>query len=62
MAETTEVQNDQALQEMFLKAARTTRLGRPSDIAAITAFLLSDDAEWINGQTWFIGGAAHMRQ
>lgn len=62
MAETTEAQNDVALQEMFLKAARTTRLGRPGDIAAITAFLLSDDAEWINGQTWFIGGAAHMRQ
>jgi NAD(P)-dependent dehydrogenase (short-subunit alcohol dehydrogenase family) len=62
MAETTEAQNDVALQEMFLKAARTTRLGRPGDLAAITAFLLSDDAEWINGQTWFIGGAAHMRQ
>jgi NAD(P)-dependent dehydrogenase (short-subunit alcohol dehydrogenase family) len=62
MAETTEAQNDLALQEMFLKAARTTRLGRPADLAAITAFLLSDDAEWINGQTWFIGGAAHMRQ
>ena len=37
---------------MFLMAAKTTRLGRPADLAAITAFLLSDEAEWINGQTW----------
>ncbi|HTR70570.1 MAG TPA: SDR family oxidoreductase [Mycobacteriales bacterium] len=62
MAETTEAQNDLAMQEMFLKAGRTTRLGRPADLAAVTAFLLSEEAEWINGQTWFIGGAAHMRQ
>lgn len=26
----------------------TTRLGRPSDLAAVIAFLLSDDAEWTN--------------
>jgi NAD(P)-dependent dehydrogenase (short-subunit alcohol dehydrogenase family) len=55
-------QNDQALQEMFVAAAKTTRLGGPADIAGITAFLLSDEAEWINGQTWYVGGAAHMRQ
>jgi NAD(P)-dependent dehydrogenase (short-subunit alcohol dehydrogenase family) len=62
MGETQERQNDQQMQQMFVKAARTTRLGRPADLAAITAFLLSDDAEWINGQVWYIGGAAHMRQ
>lgn len=62
MAETTEAQNDLEMQKMFLAAARTTRLGQPADLAAVTAYLLSDDAEWINGQTWFIGGAAHMRQ
>lgn len=62
MGETQERQNDTQLQEMFIAAAKTTRLGRPADLAAITAFLLSDEAEWINGQTWYIGGAAHMRQ
>jgi NAD(P)-dependent dehydrogenase (short-subunit alcohol dehydrogenase family) len=62
MGETQERQNDQQMQQMFVAAARTTRLGRPADLAAVTAFLLSDDAEWINGQTWYIGGAAHMRQ
>lgn len=60
--ETQERQNDQLLQQMFLKAARTTRLGRPADLAAVTAFLLSDEGEWVNGQVWYIGGASHMRQ
>jgi NAD(P)-dependent dehydrogenase (short-subunit alcohol dehydrogenase family) len=40
----------------------TARLGKPADLAAITAFLLSEKAECINGQTWFIGGASHMGQ
>jgi NAD(P)-dependent dehydrogenase (short-subunit alcohol dehydrogenase family) len=62
MGETQERQGDKQMQQMFIAAARTTRLGRPDDLAAITAFLLSDDAEWINGQTWYIGGAAHMSQ
>ncbi|WP_319430920.1 SDR family oxidoreductase [Mycobacterium sp. RTGN5] len=62
MGETQERQNDQQMQEMFLMAAKVTRLGRPSDLAAVAAFLLSDEAEWINGQTWYIGGASHMRQ
>ena len=62
MGETQERHNDQLMQQMFLMAAKVTRLGRPSDLAAVTAFLLSDDAEWINGQTWYIGGASHMSQ
>jgi NAD(P)-dependent dehydrogenase (short-subunit alcohol dehydrogenase family) len=62
MGETVKNQNDLALQEAFLAAARTTRLGEPADLAAVTAFLLSGEAEWINGQVWFIGGGAHLRQ
>jgi NAD(P)-dependent dehydrogenase (short-subunit alcohol dehydrogenase family) len=62
MGETQERQNDTQMQAMFLAVSKTTRLGRPADMAAITAFLLSEEAEWINGQTWFIGGASHMRQ
>ncbi|WP_251082252.1 SDR family NAD(P)-dependent oxidoreductase [Frankia sp. Mgl5] len=61
MGETQEVQNDVALQERFLKEVPTTRLGRPSDLAAVVSFLLSDDAEWINGQVWAIDGGANMR-
>ena len=62
MGETQERHDNEQLQQMFLMAAKTTRLGRPADLAAITVFLLSDESEWINGQTWYIGGASHMRQ
>ena len=62
MGETQKQQNDQQLQQAFLMAARTTRLGNPSDLAAITVFLLSDEAEWINGQVWYIDGGAQLRQ
>lgn len=62
MGETVKNQNDLALQESFLAAARTTRLGEPADLASVVSFLLSDEAEWINGQVWFIGGGAHLRQ
>ncbi|MBB2911291.1 NAD(P)-dependent dehydrogenase (short-subunit alcohol dehydrogenase family) [Streptosporangium becharense] len=53
------------MSEEFLAAGlvgtRSTRLGRPSDLAAVVAFLLSDDAEWINGQTWSIDGGGSLR-
>ncbi|WP_019927533.1 SDR family NAD(P)-dependent oxidoreductase [Nocardia sp. BMG111209] len=61
MGETVQNQNDVALQEAFLTAGRTTRLGVPDDLASVVSFLLSDEAEWINGQVWFIGGGAHLR-
>ncbi|CUU60972.1 NAD(P)-dependent dehydrogenase, short-chain alcohol dehydrogenase family [Parafrankia irregularis] len=61
MGELQERQQDFALQERFLREVPTTRLGRPSDLAAVVAFLLSDDAEWINGQVWAIDGGANMR-
>ncbi|TMR94348.1 hypothetical protein EJK15_34300 [Nonomuraea basaltis] len=32
----------------------------PSDLAAAAAFLLSDDAEWINDQTWSIDGGGAL--
>ncbi|KLO43066.1 oxidoreductase [Mycobacterium nebraskense] len=62
MGETQERQNDIQLQQAFLMFGKTTRLGRPDDLAAITAFLLSDEAEWITGQVWYIGGGSHLRQ
>jgi NAD(P)-dependent dehydrogenase (short-subunit alcohol dehydrogenase family) len=61
MGETQRRQNDVALQEKFLQIVPTTRLGDPADLAAVVAFLLSDDAEWINGQMWAIDGGAHFR-
>lgn len=62
MGETQERQNDLQLQQAFLMFGKTSRLGKPDDVAAITTFLLSDEAEWITGQVWYIGGGSHLRQ
>ncbi|MCP2635237.1 SDR family oxidoreductase [Microbacterium sp. HD4P20] len=37
------------------------RLGEPADVAGPVAFLLSDDAAWITGQTLSIDGGAGIR-
>jgi NAD(P)-dependent dehydrogenase (short-subunit alcohol dehydrogenase family) len=47
--------------ERVLGAVPHTRLGEPADIAAAVAFLLSDDAEWINGQVISVDGGSTMR-
>jgi NAD(P)-dependent dehydrogenase (short-subunit alcohol dehydrogenase family) len=62
MGGTQERQNDLRLQQAFLMFGKTSRLGKPDDLAAITAFLLSEEAEWITGQVWYIGGGSHLRQ
>lgn len=44
-----------------LKAGlRSTRLGVPTDIAGVVAFLLSDDGAWVNGQVWGVNGGAYL--
>ncbi|HEK1766278.1 TPA: 3-oxoacyl-ACP reductase FabG [Pseudomonas putida] len=35
------------------------RIGRPQDIAPAVAFLASDDASWITGETLIVGGGLH---
>ncbi|MEU9337219.1 SDR family oxidoreductase [Streptomyces sp. NPDC048290] len=55
MATTTE-----ELRTQGLSAARSPRLGKPEDIAAMVAFLFSGDAEFINGQSFLIDGGAHL--
>jgi 3-oxoacyl-[acyl-carrier protein] reductase len=32
------------------------RIGQPSDVAPMVAFLASDDASWITGQTFYVSG------
>jgi NAD(P)-dependent dehydrogenase (short-subunit alcohol dehydrogenase family) len=39
----------------------STRLGEPDDIAAMVAFLFSDDSAWINGQVISVDGGATLR-
>jgi NAD(P)-dependent dehydrogenase (short-subunit alcohol dehydrogenase family) len=49
-------------EQLQAAAARnpSARLGEMADIAALTAFLLSDEAGWINGQAIGIDGGASM--
>ena len=47
---------EQPFHDAFLRAAASPRLGRPSDIAAAAAFLLSDDAEFVNGSHLVVDG------
>ncbi len=47
--------------EYALGVGNSPRLGRPDDIAAMVAYLVSDDAEWINGQVLSVDGGASMR-
>lgn len=44
-----------------LKATRSVRLGKPEDIASMVAFLVSDEAEWINGQVISVDGGTLLR-
>lgn len=50
-----------SLLEGTLKGTRSWRLGHPRDIAAMVAFLLSDDGEWVNGQVVSVDGGVTLR-
>lgn len=47
-------------EEAMSSALPAGRLGVPDDIAGPVAFLLSDDAHWITGQTLVVDGGAHI--
>ena len=49
------------LQAAALKRIRGTRVGEPDDIAALVAFLLSEEGAWINGQVVNIDGGTVLR-
>jgi NAD(P)-dependent dehydrogenase (short-subunit alcohol dehydrogenase family) len=44
--------------EQMLKGTRHARLGEPSDIASMVAFVLSDEGAWIQGQSLGVNGGA----
>lgn len=47
--------------ERSLRHARSWRLGRPADIAAMVAHLVSDEGQWINGQVISVDGGTVLR-
>ena len=47
--------------EQMHAAVRSPRLGRPEDIAACVAWLMSPDGEWINGQVISVDGGMTLR-
>jgi NAD(P)-dependent dehydrogenase (short-subunit alcohol dehydrogenase family) len=49
-----------ALREMLASQAPLGRSGAPEEIAAVAAFLASDDASFMTGQTVGVDGGVHM--
>jgi 3-oxoacyl-[acyl-carrier protein] reductase len=45
-------------ERLFANAQPIPRIGRPSDVAGIAAFLCSDDAQWITGINLVVDGGA----
>ena len=43
-----------------LADAHATRLGKPADIASAVAYLVSSDAEWVNGQVLVVDGGRYF--
>jgi NAD(P)-dependent dehydrogenase (short-subunit alcohol dehydrogenase family) len=51
----------EGLQDAVLRVTPSPRLGKPEDVAAMVAFLFSDDGQWINGQVISVDGGGTQR-
>lgn len=49
------------LEAAALRGMRSPRVGHPGDVAAMVAFLMSDEGAWVNGQVINIDGGAVLR-
>lgn len=56
LTEQLEANMSQEMKDWMLKGVSSTRHGAPEDIAGAVTFLLSDDGEWVNGQSWRVNG------
>jgi 3-oxoacyl-[acyl-carrier protein] reductase len=50
----------EAYREAAAAATPVRRVGHPEDIAATAAFLCSDEASFITGQTLYVDGGAKL--
>lgn len=50
----------ESFRQEILALVRSPRLGVPEDVAAMVAFLLSDDGAYVNGQTILVDGGANF--
>ena len=53
---TTPMLRDERMQRMLIRETPVGRWGKPQDVAKLAAFLLSDDASYINGEGIMIDG------
>jgi 3-oxoacyl-[acyl-carrier protein] reductase len=49
-----------AAQEKILSEIPMASLGTPEDVAAAVAYLVSDDARYVTGQTLHVNGGMYM--
>ena len=50
------VSAENAMRTEYEGKAPLGRIGQPKDIATVTAFLASEDASWVTGETWYVSG------
>jgi citronellol/citronellal dehydrogenase len=48
------------LVEMSRQRTLAKRLGTPEEVAELCAYLASDAASFVTGETWYIDGGAHL--
>ena len=46
--------------DKLLAGSKSPRHGEPADIAGVVCYLMSDEAAWVNGQTWHVNGGIHF--
>ncbi len=61
MTEAVEIYLDDKRKQAIERATPFNRLGEPDDIAALVAYLASDDGSFVNGQAWHVNGGTQMR-
>ncbi|MCC6978481.1 MAG: glucose 1-dehydrogenase [Candidatus Melainabacteria bacterium] len=51
---------DPEMEQAFIEKTALKRIGQPDDIAAVVAFLASDDGRWVTGQTIAADGGLNI--